>query len=129
MCGRYRLTAKERYLRDHFGLDEDPIWTPRWNIAPTQLVPIIRQKSSSPTRSFDSVRWGLIPSWAKDASIATKTINAMSADKPAFRDALRLRRCLIPADVFCEWESKGPKQKQPFSICMADESVFAFAGL
>jgi putative SOS response-associated peptidase YedK len=85
----------------------------------------------SPKRSFDSVRWGLIPSWAKDASIATKTINAMSetaADRPAFRDALRLRRCLIPTDAFYEWQSKGPKQKLPFSICMADDSL-AFAGL
>jgi putative SOS response-associated peptidase YedK len=132
MCGRYRLTAKERYLRDHFGLDEDPSWAPRWNIAPTQLVPIIRQKTAGHGRTFDLVRWGLIPSWAKDPSIATKTINAMSetaADKPAFRDALRLRRCLIPADSFYEWQSIGLKQKQPFSIGMADDSTFAFAGL
>jgi putative SOS response-associated peptidase YedK len=132
MCGRYRLTAKERYLRDHFGLDEDPTWTPRWNIAPTQQVPIVGQKSTSSRRSFDLVRWGLIPSWAKDPSIATKTINAMSetaAGKPAFRAALRLRRCLIPVDSFYEWQSIGPTQKQPFSIGMADDSVFAFAGL
>jgi putative SOS response-associated peptidase YedK len=132
MCGRYRLTAKERYLRDHFGLDEDPTWTPRWNIAPTQLVPVVRQKSVSSKRSFDLVRWGLIPSWAKDPSIATKTINAMSetaADKPAFRDALRLRRCLIPADSFYEWLPIGSKHRQPFSVGMADHSVFAFAGL
>jgi putative SOS response-associated peptidase YedK len=132
MCGRYRLTAKERYLRDHFGLDEDPSWTPRWNIAPTQLVPIVRETSTGSRRSFDLVRWGLIPSWAKDPSIATKTINAMSetaADKPAFRDALRFRRCLIPADAFYEWQSIGLKQKQAFSIGMADDSTFAFAGL
>ena len=132
MCGRYRLTAKERYLRDHFGLDKDPTWTPRWNIAPTQLVPIVQQKSTSSRRSFGLVRWGLIPSWAKDPSIAAKTINAMSetaADKPAFRDALRLRRCLIPADSFYEWQSLGPKHKQLFSIGMADDSTFAFAGL
>ena len=132
MCGRYRLTAKERYLRDHFGLDEDPAWTLRWNISPTQLVPVVRQKGTSSRRSFDLVRWGLIPSWAKDRSIATKTINAMSetaADKPAFRDALRLRRCVIPADSFYEWLRNGSKQKQPFSIGMADGSTFAFAGL
>src|SRR5579872_5767184 len=132
MCGRYRLTAKERYLRDHFGLDEDPAWTPRWNIAPTQLVPIVRQTSTTTRRSFDLVRWGLIPSWAKDRAIATKTINAMSetaAEKPAFRDALRLRRCLIPASSFYEWRRNGAKQKQPFSIGMADDSAFAFAGL
>jgi putative SOS response-associated peptidase YedK len=118
MCGRYRLTAKERYLRDHFGLDEDPTWTPRWSIAPTQLVPMVRQKSISSHRSFDLVRWGLIPSWAKDPLIATKTINAMSetaADKPAFRDALRPRRCPIPADSFYEWQPIGPKHKQRFT--------------
>jgi putative SOS response-associated peptidase YedK len=132
MCGRYRLTAKERYLRDHFGLDEDPAWAPRWNIAPTQLVPIIRQDAKLSRRSFDLVRWGLIPSWAKDRSIVAKTINAMSetaAERPAFREALRLRRCLIPADSFYEWKLTGAKQKQPFSIGMADESVFSFAGL
>ena len=81
---------------------------------------------------IDLVRWGLIPSWAKDPSIATKTINAMAetvAEKPAFRDALRLRRCLIPASAFYEWQSSGPKHKQPFSIGMADDWVFAFAGL
>ena len=121
MCGRYRLTAKERYLRDHFGIDEDFSWTPRWNIAPTQSVPIIRQEDTKPRRSFDLVRWGLIPSssWAKDPSIATKTINAMSetaAQKPAFRGALRWRRCLIPSDGFYEWQSIGSKQKQPFSM-------------
>jgi putative SOS response-associated peptidase YedK len=132
MCGRYRLTAKERYLRDHFGIEEDLSWTPRWNIAPTQPVPIIRQDTANARRSFNLVRWGLIPSWASDASIATKTINAMSetaAEKPAFRDALRLRRCLVPADGFYDWQSIGPKHKQPFSIGMADDSLFAFAGL
>lgn len=131
MCGRYRLTAKERYLRDHFGIDEDFSWEPRWNIAPTQHVPIIKQNSAKGC-SFKLVRWGLIPSWAKDASIATGTINAMSetaAEKPAFRDALKSRRCLVPADGFYEWKSIGSKQKQPFSIGMLDDSVFAFAGL
>ncbi len=96
------------------------------------MVPIVRQKSISSRRSFDLVRRGLIPSWAKDPSIATKTINAMSetaAETAAFRDALRLRRCLIPADAFYEWQSGGPKQKQAFSIGMADDSTFAFAGL
>ena len=132
MCGRYRLTAKERYLRDHFALDEDPAWTPLWNIAPTQTVPIVRRKTTESRRSFDLVRWGLIPSWAKDPTIATGTINARSETatvKLAFRDALRLRRCLIPADGFYEWQQIGPKQKQPFSIGMADDSMFAFAGL
>ena len=132
MCGRYRLTAKERYLRDHFGLNEDPPWTPRWNIAPTQPVAVIRQDLKEPKRTFSLVRWGLIPHWSKDASIGFKTINGMSetaADKPAFRDAMRRRRCLIPADGFYEWQKLGPKQKQPYSFGMIDDAVFAFAGL
>jgi putative SOS response-associated peptidase YedK len=132
MCGRYRLTAKERYLRDHFGLDEDPSWTPRWNIAPTQPVAIIRQHPTQPVRVFSQARWGLIPYWAKDSSNGSKTINAMSetaAEKPAFREALRLRRCLIPADGFYEWKRLGPKEKQPYQFQMADSSSFAFAGL
>ena len=80
MCGRYRLTAKERYLRDHFGLDEDLSWAPRWNIAPTQPVPIIRQHPKEPKRTFGLVRWGLIPYWAKDPSIGFKSINGYVGD-------------------------------------------------
>lgn len=78
------------------------------------------------------MRWGLIPYWAKDPSIGMRTINAMSetaAEKPAFRDALRFRRCLIPADGFYEWKRLGAKQKQPYQFQMADGSSFAFAGL
>lgn len=132
MCGRYRLTAKERYLRDHFGLNEDPPWTPHWNIAPTQPVAVIRQDPKEPKRTFSLLRWGLIPHWAKDASIGFNTINGMSetaADKPAFRDAMSRRRCLIPADGFYEWQKLGPKRKQPYCFGMNDGSVFAFAGL
>jgi putative SOS response-associated peptidase YedK len=132
MCGRYRLTAKERYIRDHFGLEEDPPWTPRYNIAPTQPVAAIRQNAKDPKRTFGLLRWGLIPFWAKDPSIGYKTINAMSetaAEKPAFRDAMRRRRCLIPADSFYEWKKIGPKEKQPYNFGMIDDSVFAFAGL
>lgn len=132
MCGRYRLTAKERYLRDHFGLDGDLSWTPRWNIAPTQQVPVVRQDRKEPKRSFALLRWGLIPFCAKNASIGFKTINAMSetaAQKPAFRDAMKLRRCLIPADGFYEWENLGTKVKQPYNFGMADDALFAFAGL
>jgi putative SOS response-associated peptidase YedK len=105
MCGRYRLTAKERYLRDHFGLDVRVEWLPRWNIAPTQMIPTIRQHPKEPRRIFSLMRWGLIPYWAKDPSIGLKTINAMSetaALKPVFRDAFKYRRCLIPADGFYE---------------------------
>ena len=81
---------------------------------------------------FGLMRWGLIPYWAKEASIGMKTINAMSetaSQKPAFRDAMRFRRCLIPSDAFYEWKRYGPKDKQPYSIGLADDSCFAFAGL
>jgi putative SOS response-associated peptidase YedK len=132
MCGRYRLSAKERYIRDHFGLDEDPPWTPRYNIAPTQSVATIRQDTKEPKRTFGLLRWGLIPFWARDASIGFKTINAMSetaAEKPAFREAMRQRRCLILADGFYEWMRISTKEKQPYNFGMIDDSVFAFAGL
>jgi putative SOS response-associated peptidase YedK len=132
MCGRYRLTAKERYIRDHFGLGEDLSWAPRWNIAPTQKVPIVRQDRNEPNRTFSLVRWGLIPAWAKDSSIGFKTINGMSetaAEKSAFRDAMKRRRCLIPTDGFYEWKKLGRKEKQPYNFGMIDDSVFAFAGL
>jgi putative SOS response-associated peptidase YedK len=133
MCGRYRLTAKERWLSTYFNLDpEDVEWVARWNIAPAQEVATIRQDRRQPKRKFALMRWGLIPYWAKDISIGAKTINAVSetaAEKPAFREALRRRRCLIPANAFYEWKTTGPKQKQPYSIGMADDSLFAFAGL
>jgi putative SOS response-associated peptidase YedK len=133
MCGRYRLTAKERWLSAYFNLPEQDVhWVTRWNIAPTQQVATIRQDRNQPKRRFALMRWGLIPYWAKDASIAANTINAVShtaAETPAFRDPLRRRRCLIPADGFYEWKQKGAKHKQPYSIGMADDSVFAFAGL
>jgi len=132
MCGRYRLTAKQRYMRDHFGLEEDPPWEPHWNIAPTQQIATIRQHPAEPTRIFALMRWGLIPYWAKDQSFGLRTINAMSetaAEKPAFRDAIKRRRCLIPADGFFEWKKIGPKEKQPYNFGLATGSLFAFAGL
>lgn len=132
MCGRYRLSAKERYLRDHFGLEEDPLWEPRYNIAPTQMVPVLRQAHKEPKRTFGLVRWGLIPYWAKDPSIAFRTINAMSetaVEKPAFRDAMRRHRCLVAADGFYEWKKIGPRGKQAYNFGMVDDSLFAFAGL
>jgi putative SOS response-associated peptidase YedK len=103
-----------------------------WNIAPTQQIAAIRQHRSEPKRTFGLIRWGLIPFWAKEPSISQKTINAMSetaAERPAFRDAMRWRRCLIPADGFYEWKRSGPKEKQPYNFGMADDSGFAFAGL
>src|SRR6266849_4954788 len=80
MCGRYRLSAKERYLAEHFGIDdvEDVQWTPRYNIAPTQQVVVIRQDRHQPKRTISLMRWGLIPYWAQDPSFGNRTINAMA---------------------------------------------------
>jgi putative SOS response-associated peptidase YedK len=130
MCGRYRLSRKQHLLEQHFATDpwEDD-WTPRYNIAPTQAVPVIRQDQNEPQRRLSLVRWGLIPSWSKDASGAARMINARSETAttlPAFRDALRLRRCLIPADGFYEWPRTA---KQPFCFEVNDGELFAFAGI
>jgi putative SOS response-associated peptidase YedK len=133
MCGRYRLTAKERWLSEYFNIPaEDIDWAARWNIAPTQEVATIRQDRNEPKRKFGLMRWGMIPYWAKDMSIGNKTINAVcetAAEKPVFRESMKKRRCLIPADGFYEWKKIGPKQRQAFNIGMADDGLFAFAGL
>jgi hypothetical protein len=102
MCGRYRLSRRKQILEEHFGTDSDEVvWAPRYNIAPTQFVPVVRQNPDTDRRELSLLRWGLVPSWSRDVSKAASMINARAetADtKPAFRDALRLRRCLIPAD-------------------------------
>ena len=105
-------------------------WSPRYNIAPMQPVPVIRQHPKEP-RQISTMRWGLVPYWSKDPSITTGTINAKSetaATKPAFRDPLKFRRCLIPADGFYEWQRRG-NSKQPFCFEVNNGGLFAFAGL
>jgi putative SOS response-associated peptidase YedK len=129
MCGRYRLSRRKQIVEAHFSSVSH--WNPRYNIAPTQPIPIIRQNPKTPVRELSLLRWGLIPSWAKDSSGAAKMINARSetaGTKPAFRDALKLRRCLIPADGFYEWQKTG-KEKQPYCFEIADGELFAFAGI
>jgi putative SOS response-associated peptidase YedK len=132
MCGRYRLSHRKQLVEEYFSsVSGDDDWNPRYNIAPTQPVPIIRQNAKEPRRELSLVRWGLIPSWAKDMSGAAMMINARSetaATKPAFRDRLTNRRCLIPADGFYEWQRKG-KAKQPFCFEVNDGELFAFAGI
>jgi putative SOS response-associated peptidase YedK len=132
MCGRYRLSRHKQILAEHFEatpFDED--WEPRYNIAPTQPVPVIRQHPKEPRRVFSLMRWGLFPSWAKDMSGSAGMINARSETasiKPAFRDPLRFRRCLVPGDAFYEWLRTG-SSKQPFCFEVNDGELFAFAGL
>ena len=117
MCGRYRLARKKEILAETFDVEETAVeWSPRYNVAPGQDVVVVRQDVVRPTRSIPLVRWGLIPSWSKDAKAGYKMINARAetvAQLPAFHDPFRSRRCLIPADGFYEW-SKGGKEKTPF---------------
>ena len=132
MCGRYRLSRRKQIIEEHFEAQPwDDDWSPRFNIAPTQQIPVVRQHPKEPIRQISLMRWGLIPSWAKDTSGAAGMINARSetaATKPAFRDPLRLRRCLIPTDGFYEWQRRG-SAKQPFCFEVGDGGLFAFAGL
>ena len=132
MCGRYRLSRRKQIIEEFFDTSPwDDEWSPRYNIAPTQTVPVIRQHPKESVRQITGMRWGLIPNWAQDPSIATGTINAKSetaAGKPAFRDPMKFRRCLIPADGFYEWKKTGGT-RQPFCFEVAEGSLFAFAGL
>jgi putative SOS response-associated peptidase YedK len=132
MCGRYRLSRRKQLVEEYFGsASDEPDWEARYNIAPTQPVPIIRQNPTQTVRELSMMRWGLVPSWAKDTSGAASMINARSetaSTKPAFADALKYRRCLIPADGFYEWKRTGTS-KQPFCFEVNDGPLFAFAGL
>ena len=126
------LSRRKQIIEEHFdcGPWEDD-WNPRYNVAPTQPVPVIRQHPKEPVRTLSLMRWGLIPHWAKDPSIAGSTINAKSetaATKPAFRDPLKFRRCLIPADGFYEW-AKTANGKQPHCFEINNGELFSFAAL
>lgn len=130
MCGRYTLTVDAEPLKNNFNLAHCKLdYKPRYNIAPTQGVPVIIERDNN--REALLMRWGLIPHWAKDASFSHKMINARAETietKPAFKDSFRKRRCLIPADSFYEWkEEKG--SKRPFRITLVDKKIFAFAGI
>ncbi|PJK28662.1 SOS response-associated peptidase [Minwuia thermotolerans] len=130
MCGRYSLTTPLEALRRVFAFEGSPNLAPRYNIAPTQSAPVLRRHPDGRLLCHQ-LRWGLVPSWAKDMSGAARMINARSetvAEKPAFRAAFARRRCLVPADGFYEWQ-KLESGKQPWRIVMADRSPFAFAGL
>jgi putative SOS response-associated peptidase YedK len=126
------LSRRKQIIEEHFdAVSGEEDWVPRYNIAPTQPVPVIRQHPREPRRDLSLLRWGLIPSWAKDSSAAARMINARAetaASLPAFREALKLRRCLIPADGFYEWGKSSPV-KQPCCFEVRDGEPFAFAGL
>lgn len=129
MCGRFTLAVPAEQVAAQFQLPTAPELAPRYNIAPTQQIAVVRAGDAD--RTLSMMRWGLVPSWAKELSIGARMINARAetaAEKPAFRSAMKQRRCLIPADGFYEWQAQ-PGGKQPFHIRMADGRPFAFAGL
>jgi putative SOS response-associated peptidase YedK len=131
MCGRFTLFEPDRVLAKIFDLGAIPPLTPRFNIAPSQPVAAVRTSSSGSARELAFLRWGLIPSWAKDQAMGNRLINARAEtvrEKPAFRNAFRRRRCLVPANGFYEWQ-RQERRKQPYYIRMRDERIFAFAGL
>jgi putative SOS response-associated peptidase YedK len=132
MCGRYRLSRRKQIVAEYFDAvpDEDE-WEPRYNIAPSQPVPVVRLNPKKKTRELSLLRWGLIPSWATDPKVGFKSINARSetvTTTASFRDLFRRQRCLIPADGFYEWK-RSAKSKQPYCFEVDDGKLFAFAGL
>lgn len=133
MCGRFTLRAPASVVAEQFSLFEVPPFAPRFNIAPTQPVAVVRLSpdQQEPERELVWLRWGLVPSWAKDPAIGDRMINARAetvAEKPAYRGAFRRRRCLVAADGFYEWQRTGGR-KQPYFVHLRDDRPFAFAGL
>lgn len=132
MCGRFTQTAPWEKVGKEFGIkaSESNLLKPRYNIAPMQLVGVVRDAASE--REIQALKWGLVPSWAKDAEIGNRMINARAetlTEKPSFREAFRKRRCLIPTSGFYEWQKTGSGAKQPFYFYLKEKEVFGFAGL
>jgi putative SOS response-associated peptidase YedK len=130
MCSRYFLDADGNIIAHAFRVPVAGPVKKRFNIAPTQEAPVVRVAKDG-ARELAVLRWGLVPSWAKDVKVGTKMINARSEgveSRPAFRDAVKQRRCVVPATGFFEWQGE-PGRKQPFAITLPGQSLFAFAGL
>jgi putative SOS response-associated peptidase YedK len=129
MCGRYTIISAPEAIRALFRYAEQPNFPARYNVAPTQPIPIVRLVDGK--RQFALVRWGLLPAWVKDPKGFSLLINARGEsvlDKPAFRNAMKRRRCLIPADGFYEWQRSG-ERKRPFYVRAKAGGPLAFAGL
>lgn len=131
MCGRYTITVTWDELLQRFESDNlaPHAHRPSYNVAPTQMVPVVTNDGTK--NVITTYKWGLIPTWAKDGNIAFKTFNARAetvAEKPAFRKAIRVKRCLIPADSFYEWKKVGA-DKQPLRFQLKSCGIFGFAGL
>jgi putative SOS response-associated peptidase YedK len=128
MCGRYSLEARSSEIVEAFGLAEALSVEARYNIAPTQNVPVVRIDPDTRDRRLEVIRWGLQPAWAKGPRPIINARSETIAEKPSFRSAFKQRRCLVPATGFFEWQKLG-SAKQPFCIRPHDRGVFAFAGI
>ncbi|MGA8669559.1 MAG: SOS response-associated peptidase [Terracidiphilus sp.] len=138
MCGRYgRRSDKQRIAEwmqahDTNVFDESYVDAPSYNVAPQSFQPVVRLDRETGERELAVMRWGLVPHWSKDAKVAFSTINAKAetiTTSPTFREAMKRRRCLVPADWFYEWRKIVAKTKQPFAIGLKEDGMFAFAGL
>jgi putative SOS response-associated peptidase YedK len=134
MCGRASLFSDVGEIRRVFGIAPEqpaPNFAATWNAAPTQDLPIVLSDAAAGRRRLEILRWGLVPFWAKDPKIGYSTFNAKAegiAQKPAFREPFRRRRCLVPFDAFYEWKKDG-KARTPYAIARADRTLLAMAGL
>lgn len=129
MCGRFVITSPPAAVQQAFAYAEQPNFPPRYNIAPTQPIPVVIPENGG--RHFRLMRWGLVPAWVKDPRQFSLLFNARSETvlvKPAFKNAIRRRRCLIPADGYYEWQTAGDR-KRPYFIYRRDRRLFGLAGL
>ena len=132
MCGRFTNKAKPEQINSEFkvGTKNPNLYEPRFNIAPSQLIDVVFEPETE--RILSQFKWGLVPSWVKDAEIGNRMINARAEtirEKPSFREAFKSRRCIIPASGFYEWQKKGTSAKQPYYFYLKEKDIFGFAGL
>lgn len=129
MCGRYSLSKSKKELQDRFEAEMLPDFQPRYNIAPTQLLPVITSQSP---KGFSFFYWGITPDFGKNRPVAQKLINARAetvSEKVSFKTSFQKRRCIIPADGFYEWKNLGKKTKIPYRFTLRDDKLFSFAGI
>jgi putative SOS response-associated peptidase YedK len=131
MCGRFGLTRPEALKLERFGISELPPLVPRYNIPPSSDILVVRERKG--VTEAEMIRWGLVPSWAKDPNIGNRMANVRSdtaLEKSSFRAAMQKRRCLIPADVFYEWQDiPGQKRRKPYAVAIRDGGIFALGGV
>ena len=137
MCGRYGRRADKQRIAEWFQTHNTDVlnesyFAPSYNVAPQSMQPVVRLDAETGDRELTVMRWGLVPFWSKDGKASYSTINARAETVPTsatYREAFKRRRCLVPADLFYEWQKVDAKTKQPYAIALTNGSLFAFAGL